>query len=119
LAALGFKKNLPLPSGSGSRTEPEAKPQEPLFSDLNDISASPTSYHNMQDDIPHPEARHSAQHDLPSPEARSDSLYPMIHYLCTIFRLMMSPPPMQSADPSRLVDSETVDDFLAQILPRP
>jgi hypothetical protein len=70
LAGMGFKKNLPSTTRSGDRSEPESKPaQEPLFSDINDISVSPTSYHNMQDDILHPDIHHP---DLPEPETRSD-----------------------------------------------
>jgi hypothetical protein len=72
LAKLGFKKNLPSTSGGSVWAEPEPKPsQGPLFSDLNEISHSPISYHNMQDDIPHPDA-HPSRQDLPSSEARSD-----------------------------------------------
>jgi hypothetical protein len=73
LAGLGFKKNLTSTTRSGDRSEPESKPaQEPIFSDINDISASPTSYHNMQDDILHPDIHHPPQRDLPSPEIRSE-----------------------------------------------
>jgi hypothetical protein len=76
LVKLGFKKNLPSTSGNDMRPEPEFKPlQEPLFSDLNEISGSPTSYHNIQDNIPHPDVHHPPQRDLSSSETRSSSIH--------------------------------------------
>ena len=51
---LGFKKKLqPTPSNINTLVEqaPPKPPNDPLFSDLNEIVDSPSSYHDMQADI--------------------------------------------------------------------
>lgn len=71
LGNLGFKKTLPNPSRTTSSSK-DAKPQhDPLFTDSNEITSSPTSYDPMHDVILPFEASQQSRPDLPSPEARS------------------------------------------------
>lgn len=126
LGTLGFKKNSqPTASSSSSSTlvvqAPPKAPNEPLFSDLNETADSPSSYHDMQVDIPS-----ASTEQFSNQRVRPDGcVYCKFLIKCLIPHLtssvLESAPldPAPSANPANLIDPATIDDFLEGIIPDP